>query len=69
MSAAATPKPRPLDPASTTPKIYPATGELALRCIVCTGSVGARETVTFWVGLGLVAHMHCAFEARLGGVS
>jgi hypothetical protein len=69
MSDAATPKPRTLEPASQTPKVYPATGELALKCVVCTGDVSARQNVMFWPGVGVVAHIHCAFEAKLGGAS
>jgi hypothetical protein len=70
MSADATPKPRPLEqPASLTPKVYPATGELVILCIVCSETISARRLVMFWPSVGMAAHMTCALEAKLGGLS
>jgi hypothetical protein len=70
MSDAANPKPRPLErPTSLTPKVYPATGELALRCIVCGEIISARKIVVFWASVGVAAHITCASDVQLGGLS
>lgn len=69
MSAATDAHPRALAPPSTAPKFAETSGELKLRCIGCGDQVSAREKVMFWPGLGVIAHIFCALEARSQGRS